>query len=96
MRWFNGNAGGFGPPFAFSNLGAHPLSSTSFPTGASTFSNLSGTQFDHVIHVAGTCHDQCSVQLSIGIERQFWSCAACKSHHTVGQLHVIDKGINPE
>ena len=50
----------------------HPLSSTSVPTGANSFSNLSGSgSFSYVVKLAGTYSYQCNIHYSLGMIGSF-------------------------
>jgi plastocyanin len=49
----------------------HPLSSTSVPQGAATFSNSTGTEFNYVIIVPGTYQFRCDFHFAAGMVGSF-------------------------
>jgi plastocyanin len=49
----------------------HPLSSTSVPATAQSFSASSGTSFSYVIMVAGTYNYHCDIHFSLGMTGSF-------------------------
>jgi plastocyanin len=49
----------------------HPLSSTSVPSGAASFSQSSGSVFDYIVTAAGTYLYQCDFHVSSGMAGKF-------------------------
>ena len=57
-------------------FGTHPLSSTTIPSGAASWTSTSGSTFMYVIKVVGTYHFQCNIHFSLGMTGSFTATAA--------------------
>jgi len=53
------------------SFSSHPLSSTSVPQGAATFSKNSGTTFSYVVNIAGTYNYKCDFHANLGMVGSF-------------------------
>ncbi len=82
------------------DFSAHPLSSTSVPNGAASFSNSTGTTFSYVVTAAGTYHYQCDFHHSLGMVGTFTaasvtSVASDRNFNEPGKFDLAQNYPNP-
>jgi len=67
----------------------HPLSSTTVPTGASSWHNAAGTTFEYVIKVAGQYNYQCDTHVSLGMVGSFSATAGTEIIAPINKLDAF-------